>query len=207
MGRAGRREPASVRAHSRGVQPTSRPVTTQPTPTCSDPPRRFDKSLGEALLAFFVAEGARTVVDLGCGTGAYVRHFLGGGLAAAGFDGNPSTPRISKNTCGVLDLSVVAEVVAPYDWALSLEVGEHLPQAYEEAFIENLHRHNARGLVLSWATKGQGGTGHVNEQDNDYVKVRVCAKGYVNDLEAEHVLRQAARFSYFKRTVMVFRRA
>ena len=27
------------------------------------------------------------------------------------------------------------------------------------------------------------------------------------DEEAEHVLRQAARFSYFKRTVMVFRRA
>ena len=89
---------------------------------------------------------------------------------------------------------------------LSLEVGEHLPKEFEDAFIENLHRHNARGMVLSWATKGQGGTGHVNEQDNDYVKAAVCAMGYANDLEAERELRSAARFSYFQRTVMVFRR-
>ena len=33
------------------------------------------------------------------------------------------------------------------------------------------------------------------------------AKGYVNDVEAERVLRQASRFSYFKKTIMVFRRA
>ena len=87
------------------------------------------------------------------------------------------------------------------------QVGEHLPKVHEAAFVENLHRHNARGLVLSWATVGQGGTGHVNEQDNDYVKALVCAKGYVNDLDAEAALRAAARFSYFRRTVMVFRRA
>ena len=73
--------------------------------------------------------------------------------------------------------------------------------------MENLHRFNGHGMVLSWAVKGQGGTGHVNEQDNDYVKARICAKGYVNDLAAERALREAARFSYFKRTVMVFRRA
>ena len=90
---------------------------------------------------------------------------------------------------------------------LSLEVGEHLPPAHEAAFLENLHRHNARGMVLSWATKGQGGTGHVNEQDNDYVKAKVCAKGYVNDVEAERALRHASRFNYFKKTIMVFRRA
>ena len=54
--------------------------------------------------------------------------------------------------------------------------------------------------------KGQGGTGHVNEQDNEYVKAMVCKKGYVNDLDAECALRKAAAFSYFKRTVMVFRK-
>jgi len=89
---------------------------------------------------------------------------------------------------------------------LSLEVGEHLPPQYEAAFLQNCHRHNARGLVLSWATRGQGGTGHVNEQDNDYVKARVCALGYVCDEAAEGALRAAARFHFFKRTVMVFRR-
>ena len=87
-----------------------------------------------------------------------------------------------------------------------LPSGEHLPRVHEATFIENLHRHNANGMVLSWALKGQGGTGHVNEQDNDYVKARICAKGYVNDLGAERTLRKAAGLSYFRNTVMVFRR-
>ena len=169
---------------------------------------QHDATLCDAVLAFFLREGARSVVDLGCGLGQYVRAFSAGGLAAAGFDGNPATPRLSKGACGVLDLSVVADVgaAAPYDWVLSLEVGEHLPKQHEAAFLENCHRHNGCGMVLSWATRGQGGTGHVNEQDNDYVKAAVCAMGYANDLEAERELRGAARFSYFQRTVMVFRR-
>ena len=87
----------------------------------------------------------------------------------------------------------------------ALQVGEHVPKAFEAAFVENLHRHNARGVVLSWAVVGQGGTGHVNEQSNEYVKAAVCAKGYVNDVEAEEALRKAARFPFFKKTLMVFR--
>ena len=167
---------------------------------------QYDAKLSEALLAFFREEKARTVVDLGCGMGNYVRHFRKCGLSASGFDGNPSTPQLSKGACSVLDLSVIADVNEPYDWVMSLEVGEHLPKAYEDAFIENLHRHNTRGMVLSWALKGQGGTGHVNEQNNDYVKAKISAMGYVNDVETEQRLRMASRFSYFKKTIMVFRR-
>ena len=179
-------------------------------PKASDQ-HQHDASLSRGLLAFFQRERAATVVDLGCGTGSYVRHFQkkGTGLAATGLDGNPATPQLSvarSNTCFVCDLSVVQEVAEPADWVMSLEVGEHLPKAFEEAFIENLHRHNSRGIVLSWALEGQGGTGHVNERNNDYVKAKVCAKGYVCDAEAEAALRASARFSYFKKTVMVFRR-
>ena len=166
----------------------------------------YDAHLSEALLAFFREENATTVVDLGCGMGSYVRFFTKRGLAADGFDGNPSTPKLSQGACSVLDLSIVADVT-PYDWVLSLEVGEHLPKEHEEAFMENLHRHNTRGMVLSWAVVGQGGIGHVNEQNNDYVKAKICAKGYVHDARAEQALRKASKFSYFKRTIMVFRKA
>jgi len=167
---------------------------------------QYDLHLSAALLAFFRAEGAQSVVDLGCGMGSYVRHFSREGLRAIGLDGNPSTPQLSKGACGVLDLSVIAEVAEPCDWVLSLEVGEHLPKVYEAAFMENLNRFNTQGMVLSWALEGQGGTGHVNEQSNDYIKAKICALGYVNDANAEASLRQAAQFAYFKRTIMVFRR-
>ena len=87
-----------------------------------------------------------------------------------------------------------------------MEVGEHLPKEHEDAFMENLHRYNTRGMVLSWAVVGQGGIGHVNEQNNDYVKAKICAKGYVHDMDAEQALRKSSKFSYFKRTIMVFRK-
>ncbi|KAL1500134.1 hypothetical protein AB1Y20_012806 [Prymnesium parvum] len=167
---------------------------------------QFDRPLAAALLAFFRQEGAASVVDLGCGTGEYVRHFAAHGLAAAGFDGNPATAELSGGLCGVKDLSVAEEAAEAYDWVLSLEVGEHLPPRHEAAFLHNLHAHNRRGVVLSWAVKGQGGVGHVNEQDNAYVEARLRERGYARDAAAEAALRAAARFGYFRRSLMVFRR-
>ena len=88
-------------------------------PKASDQ-HQHDPSLSRGLLAFFQRERAATVVDLGCGTGSYVRHFQkkGTGLAATGLDGNPATPQLSvarSNTCFVCDLSVVQEVAEPAD--------------------------------------------------------------------------------------------
>ncbi len=89
---------------------------------------------------------------------------------------------------------------------LSLEVGEHIPKEYERVFIENLHRHNINGIVLSWALKGQGGFGHFNEQNNDYIKELMAEYGYFNDVEAENSLRKKATLWWFKNTIMVFRK-
>ena len=91
---------------------------------------------------------------------------------------------------------------------MSLEVGEHLPQQYERIFIENLMRHAKKGIVLSWAIKNQGGTGHFNEQNNDYIKSIFLSYGYVNDLKAEQKLRSAVyNCMWFEKSLMVFRKA
>ena len=42
----------------------------------------------------------------------------------------------------------------PKDWVLSFEVGQHIPVQYENSFIENLDRHNKKGVVLSWGLQG-----------------------------------------------------
>jgi cyclopropane fatty-acyl-phospholipid synthase-like methyltransferase len=94
----------------------------------------------------------------------------------------------------------------PFDWAMSLEVGEHLPQQFEDIFIYNLHNNNKRGIVLSWAIKGQGGHGHVNEQNTDYIKSKICDLGYLNDIKIENKLRQDSSLFWFKNTIMVFRK-
>ncbi|MEN9344204.1 MAG: Aureococcus anophagefferens virus [Chlamydiota bacterium] len=164
-----------------------------------------DWKLADAIVDFLRKEKAETLVDFGCGDGDYVNHFIKNGIYAVGYDGNPVTEDASGGTCFVLDLSSPVDVQKHYDWVMSLEVGEHLPKQYETIFIENLVRHVKNGLILSWAVKGQGGTGHFNEQNNDYIKHIFANMGWYNDLEAENHLRELAAVHWFKNTVMVFR--
>jgi cyclopropane fatty-acyl-phospholipid synthase-like methyltransferase len=166
----------------------------------------FDTTLAQRLLLFFEEEKPLTIVDLGCGLGDYVKFFCDSGLACDGFDGNPNTPELTEGKCKVLDLSTPIRFKERYDWVLSLEVGEHLPKKYEDIFIKNLHHNNKCGVVLSWATKGQTGHGHFNEQGNKYIKNRFSELGYINDIGCENQLRRCASLPWFKNTIMVFRK-
>jgi cyclopropane fatty-acyl-phospholipid synthase-like methyltransferase len=168
---------------------------------------KYDSSLGVSLTNFFKTENINTLVDFGCGMGSYVKTFQESNINATGFDGNPNTPQLTNNLCKVLDLSVPKKFDEPFDWVMSLEVGEHLPPQFEDIFIENLHNNNKYGIVLSWAVKGQGGHGHFNEQNNDYIKSKICALGYVNDIETENKLRKDSTLGWFKKTIMVFRKS
>jgi cyclopropane fatty-acyl-phospholipid synthase-like methyltransferase len=165
-----------------------------------------DSKLGDSLIQFFKRENVTSLVDFGCGMGDYVKVFQEHGINAIGFDGNPNTPELTNNLCKVLDLSVPIQFNEPFDWVMSLEVGEHLPAEFENIFINNLHNNNKYGIVLTWAVKGQGGHGHFNEQNNDYIKSKVCELGYTNDIEAEEMLRASSTLFWFKNTIMVFRK-
>ena len=167
----------------------------------------FDPQLAAALTTFYKNEHPlTTVVDLGCGMGNYVKHFRAQDMYADGYDGNPHTPILTNGVCGVLDLSQPFAFQTKYDWVMSLEVGEHLPPQFETTFIENLDRNNKKGIILSWAIEGQGGHGHVNERNNEYVRGRIEALGYKSDPVAEFYLRYHATLGWFKNTIMVFRR-
>jgi len=54
-----------------------------------------------------------------------------------------------------------------FDLAVSLEVGEHLPESAAKTFVESLTR-LAPVVLFSAAIPGQGGTSHVNEQWPEY---------------------------------------
>jgi hypothetical protein len=166
----------------------------------------FDERFCAECVAFLQEEAA-SVADFGCGTGLYVAALCAAGIAAKGFDGNPYTEQLTGGLGVVLDLSEDVQLATRFDWILSLEVGEHIPKEYEQAFINNLHRHNRRGVVLSWALEGQVGLGHVNGRDNGYVESQFRRLGYERDVAAEKRLRAAASVcSWFAETVMVFRR-
>ena len=167
---------------------------------------KTDWYLAFGIAEFLKSENCKSVVDFGCGEGDYVGCLMKNGFDAVGYDGNPLTPEITKGLGQVLDLSEPINLHKQFDWVVSLEVGEHLPHQFERIFVENLMRHAKKGIVLSWAVKNQGGDGHFNEQNNDYIKALFAGYGYANDLGAEYLLRDKASFGYFKNTIMVFRK-
>ncbi len=139
-----------------------------------------DFGLMGGLVKFFSKVNAKTIIDIGCGEGSYTRYLQGGGFYVEGYDGNPYTPKITNGLCDVADFSV-PQFFGLFDWTLSLEVAEHVPQKFEDIFINNLHIHNTKGMVLSWSIPSFGGDGHVNSRDNDYVISKITKLGYTLD--------------------------
>lgn len=166
----------------------------------------YDDQLANAIANFLLKENTSTVVDFGCGMGDYARLFSNYGIITEAYDGNPATPELTGGLGQIQDLSIPFYLKKTYEWVISLEVAEHLPKQFEKIFVENLIRHCQKGIILSWAIKGQGGYGHFNCQDNDYVKKLFKKYGLINDIKAEKLLRKNSTMPWFKKTVMVFRK-
>jgi len=160
----------------------------------------LDQGLCTALISYIKGRQITFTYDFGCAAGKYVNKFWESGIIAAGYDGNPITANFKH--CFIQDLTEEF-YVAPVDFILCLEVGEHIPAEYSGSFINNLVTNlNAGGvLVLSWAVPGQGGYGHVNELTNEEV-IKIIPLEF--DRVMTDQLRATATISYFKNTLMVF---
>ena len=168
----------------------------------------FDDGFMQKLLEFLLKQECKSVVDFGCGGGHYVEYLNENGIYSFGFDANRKVTTFTDGLCGVLDLRsffILPEKLKA-DWVISFDVGEHISKEFEENFITTLHENNKKGIVLSWARKGQRGNGHVNCQDQDYLKEIFNRLGYTNLLEEELALRKHSKVGYLKRGIMVFKK-
>lgn len=165
----------------------------------------FDDALCDGIINMLSTDEVKTVVDMGCGLGDYVKNFKEK-FECEGFDGNPQTHKLTNGLCNVLDLSKPVKFPVKYDWVISLEVGEHIPKKYEDNFISNLCNSSSKGLILSWAIPGQGGRGHVNEQKNNYIIQQMLFKGFIYLPEKSQFLRDSSKLWWFKNTIMVFKK-
>lgn len=171
---------------------------------CSDE-HKFDEKLAERISTYFSSNGMKSVLDLGCGPGQYTRKFRADGLTAHGVDGNPTSAKFEGNL-QVADLAVAQTFTGEWDVVMSLEVGEHIPKAFEQTFLDNITRHAKKQVVLSWGVLGQGGYGHVNCQTNEYIIEEMKKRGF-RYLEApSQDLRKNSVCGWFKNTIMVFER-
>ncbi len=124
----------------------------------------------------------KSLLDVGCGRGAWLREWLNAGVEIAeGVDG-PYVRRdsllIPKQNFTAVDLSKKFNLGRRYSLVSSLEVAEHLPRSASEVFVSSLVEHSDL-ILFSAATPGQGGENHINEQPLYFWQRAFAAHGYI----------------------------
>jgi tryptophanyl-tRNA synthetase len=165
----------------------------------------FDSNLALAISKFLKKNKLKSCVDFGCGPGEYVKFLRSKKLKCDGYDGNIYTEEITNGKCKILDLTSDFELLEKFDCVISLEVGEHIPNELENKFISNICKHAKEYIILSWGIPGQGGYGHINCRDNNYIKERIKSKGFDSCNDIEKKLREESTLTWFKNTIMVFK--
>ena len=125
-----------------------------------------------------------------------------------GFDGNPDTDKwdVSGGLCvGPVDITN-DKFWDVTDAAMSIEVAEHIPADYEEAFINNLVNSARHLIFLSRGVPGQGGEGHVNGQWGEDVVKKMNQRGWKRNNDYTQRLQNDAEFEWLKQNVQVFQR-
>jgi SAM-dependent methyltransferase len=123
---------------------------------------------------------ARSVVDFGCGQGAWLSVWAAAGIPVVGVDGPYIDRRrllIDPGSFYTADLAAPVDLGRRFDLVQSLEVAEHLPAAKAEQFVDTLTKHGAC-VLFSAAVPGQGGENHVNEQPAGYWRAIFRERGY-----------------------------
>lgn len=122
-----------------------------------------------------------SVVDVGCGRGAWLRAFKENGVSLIkGIDGDyvdRSRLLVSRDCFDAVDLNQQFTIGGKYDLAVCLEVVEHLSERQSRFLIKGLTE--AAPIVLfSAAIPGQEGTNHINEQWPAYWQAIFAERGF-----------------------------
>lgn len=154
----------------------------------------------------------RTVLDVGCGSGALLESLKSLGVEARGLERSRAALAICRaKGVEVARFDLEADELSDpgaYDVVVSLEVAEHLPERVADRYVGLLCR-AAPVVVITAAPPGQGGTDHVNEQPREYWVGKFGRLGFRlqpgleerwrEDWEREGVV------SWYWRNLMVFR--
>ena len=124
----------------------------------------------------------RSVIDVGCGRGLWLRAFLQHGVTSIlGLDGDYISREklaIPAECFRAVNLAEPFQLDQRFDLAISLEVAEHLPARGAADFVKRITR-TAPFILFSAAVPAQGGAHHLNEQWPWYWERLFRAQGFL----------------------------
>lgn len=151
-----------------------------------------------------------SVVDFGCGTGAWLKVFseTENCNTVVGFDyGDVDADQllIKESEFQKVDLTKTINLNRRFDLVLSLEVAEHIEEHYASQFLENLA--SLSDVVLfSAAIPGQRGRNHVNKRFPSYWADKFLnEQGYqVADVVRKKIWQSAEVEFWYRQNILLF---
>lgn len=160
-------------------------------------------SAAEVIMPWILERtGAKTVVDIGCGTGAFLSVAKANGCEVSGYDGYAPNDflLITLDEFHRQDLKAGVSC-AGFDLAICLEVAEHLPQSSAQDLVSGLC--DADVVLWSAAIPGQNGVDHINEQWSSWWEPYFTKCGYVGSCDIRRQLWDDRRIAGFYRQNLV----
>jgi SAM-dependent methyltransferase len=149
-----------------------------------------------------------SVVDVGCGTGAWLACFQAHGVSdLLGIEGSEVKPHLAHLDCSHIrtaDVSRPLQLDRTFDLAIRLEVAEHLPPDAAGGFVQSLAG-LAPVVLFSAAVPDQGGVGHLNEQWPSYWAELFTANGFaVVDCLRDRIWRDQRVEWWYRQNLLLF---
>jgi 2-polyprenyl-3-methyl-5-hydroxy-6-metoxy-1,4-benzoquinol methylase len=134
-----------------------------------------------AVAVFYEQFKPKSVIDIGCGCGIYLKYFAERGVEIIGYDGSPAALKESLvgDKIKIFDLARPLRLEKKFDLALCLEVAEHLEEKDADTLVETLIN-LSNTIIFTAAVPGQGprSIGHINEQWPEYWIAKFVSKGF-----------------------------
>lgn len=151
---------------------------------------------------------AKSLLDIGCGAGAWLSVAASLGLNdIAGVDGDyvdRSMLLVDEKHFTPGDITKPFDLGRTFDIVQCLEVAEHVPNINSATLVSNIVRHGHL-ILFSAAVPGQGGEDHINEQPYEYWRDLFAAEGYrLFDFVRSHIIDNEEVEPWYRYNLMLF---
>lgn len=158
----------------------------------------------------------KSVIDVGCGTGALLFQLQNDGCQVVGLEYSEAGLQYCRErNVRAIKFNIEKDTFSfdkfgRFDVAISMEVAEHLAAIFADRYIELLTTLSSV-VIFTAATPGQGGTDHVNEQPHSYWITKFQQQSFIFDEELTILWRlqwekSGSVAGWYYRNLMIFRR-
>jgi hypothetical protein len=147
------------------------------------------------------------MIDVGASVGHFVRELRSVGYSIYGLDGSEGIEHLSGGLVLQCDLTKLPLYQTQHksDWAIFLDVGEHIPRQFEDHVISVVSTIPSKGLIVSWADHVVPDRKVHNRRSDFYIANAFGLRGWeLDEILTLQVREQAGDYVMMNKRLLVF---